>query len=298
MGVWDTEDVWGVQEVWDYIKKVEFVRHCIHCQGIDESISNPKHHPTYEITHRCNLNCVFCYSRPAVLSNVAPKPGFYGDTENVKSVTISQFGEPLLYPEKVAYVIDRLKEMFGDIRIDIQTNGVFLKEALPLLEDRVNLVMVSLDSDNAANYATITGGNFFDRVIEAIKLLGETDIYGIVRTIYLPGINDREIEGIAKIASEYGMKEMFFQPCSVYRQNMDDLAALGFDFERAESMYEFVAKAAEVQERTGFPVKIPGCILVNLRRLREPEHLRFISRNAVKDSPPIVERDWKFVIDV
>lgn len=44
-------------------KNLKFVRHCIGCEGINLEIENPQHHPSIELTQKCNLNCIYCYSR-------------------------------------------------------------------------------------------------------------------------------------------------------------------------------------------------------------------------------------------
>ncbi|MEM2346473.1 MAG: radical SAM protein, partial [Archaeoglobaceae archaeon] len=72
----------------DFIKKAKYSFHCKHCEGISE-VENPKHHPSYEITLDCNLDCIFCYSKIAKSMGI-PKPGYYGDM-NPKAITISQF---------------------------------------------------------------------------------------------------------------------------------------------------------------------------------------------------------------
>lgn len=263
-----------------FIKKVEFSRHCEFCEGIDDSIEDPKHHPSYEITRKCNLKCIFCYSRVAEMNKTAPEQGYYGDMDP-KAITISQYGEPFAAGEKeVARVIDELRKIFGDVRIDIQTNGTY---DLEVLDGRADIVMVSLSAGKREKYAEICGVDAFSKVLENLKKVGRF-AYTVVRTVYLPGINDSELMDIAKIA--FDVDELFIQPVSVYRENLPTLDRL--DFERAESIYEFISAAFSVSEVAS--VKLPGCFLKNLRAfldIYDFHELKFVKRNVFGDYPAI-----------
>ncbi len=284
-----------------FIEKMDIPSHCVYCEGVDISIKNPKHHPSYEITHRCNLKCVFCYSEAAVKGGTVPKPGYYGE-DDPKAITISQYGEPLVVgADKVAYVIRELKKRFGDdVRIDLQTNGTLLdRDAFSKFEDLVDIVMISLDASNPEGYVRLTGVNAFERVCEALKIAARSNVVSVLRTIYMPGINDKELMDIAKIGDQAGVDEMMLQPCSVYDE--ESLKKLGFDFEKAESMSEFLKAAYFCQEAVdSMKVKIPGCMLVNLRHLLENgfdfEDILFLRRDSRARTPPTIRRDWKFEI--
>ena len=268
----------------------DYPKHCIHCEGIDERVENPVHHPSYEITAACNLRCIFCYSRVAVMKNSAPKPGYYGSLQP-KAITISQYGEPFVVgTEKVVRVIEELRKRFGGVRIDIQTNGTLIDP--DLLGGKADIVMISLDAGSRESYRKITGGDFFDKVVENIQAMSDV-AYTVVRTVYMPGINDLELEKIAEIASS--ADELFLQPLSIYRENRELLELV--DIERAESVWDYLKAALSVAEIA--EVRIPGCMLVNLRRFLESydvEDLMFVRRKAF-GSVPAMQREWRFRID-
>ncbi len=265
--------------------------HCLHCEGLDLSIEEPKHHPSYEITSKCNLNCVYCYSKVALAKGTAPKPGYYGD-EDPKAITISQYGEPLLAGvETVARVIEGLRERFGDVRIDLQTNGTY--DFTPL-DGLIDIAMVSLDVASPETYKTITGVDAFDRVVENLERALDMDCVLTVRSVYLPGINDSELVKLAEMLGEMGVDEHFIQPCSVY--DVGNLERLGFDLNRSESLYDYL----EMVSRCGEFVNavIPGCIKVVVdeitKRLEDPSDLKFVRRRAIAREPPKIRRDWRF----
>ena len=259
------------------------------------SIKEPRHHPSYEITTSCNLNCVYCYSRVALINKTAPKPGYYGDL-NPKVITISQYGEPLIVGvEKVAKIIEYLREKFGKVRIDLQTNGTI---DFTDLNDLIDIAMISLDVSNRESYKLITGVDMFNKVIRNIEKATDMDYTIIVRSVYLPGINDNELVELSKLLAEIGVDEHFIQPCSVYKECLNDLIRLGFNLEKAESLYyylDIVNKCKEFLE-----VTIPGCIKIVLDKILEQlddkDDLKFVKKRCIAQTPPKIRRDWRFVV--
>ncbi len=266
--------------------------HCMYCQGNDENIDNPIHHPSYEITTRCNLNCIYCYSNVAVRKGKAPISGYYGDDRDVKAITISQFGEPLVAGvEEVVRVAKRLKDIF-DARLDLQTNGTLLsKDATNKLEKFFDIIIVSLDAFSREKYVKITGFDLFESLVENIKALKDSSAKAILRTIYMPGINDEDTFKIAEFAGKLGM-EMFLQPVSVY--DADVMVKNGLNLSRAESIYEFIEISKKLSEISD--VRIPGCFIVNVKRVSKlygRDAIKFIKRNVIANVPEI-RREWKF----
>ncbi len=266
----------------DFVRRLRHPLHCEHCEGISD-VENPKHHPSYEITQKCNLACIFCYSRFAKV-----EPGYYGDLKP-KAITISQFGEPLLAGEKeVIRVARTLRETFGNVRLDLQTNGVLLSEKIC---EEFDIVMISLDAGSRESYLRITKRDFFDRVVENIRRSSEIT-YTVVRTVFLPGVNDAELKGIAEIAS--CAEELFLQPVSLYRENRELLESI--DVEKAESIGEFLRTAEALSEVS--EVRIPGCFILNLKRALKEftiDEIMLFHRNAFARKPKI-EREWRFRI--
>ena len=259
--------------------------HCQGCQGLDLSIENPVHHPSYELTPACNHDCIFCYSNVALKLGKAPKPGYYG-WENPYAITISQYGEPLISP-RIVGVNRMLRKRFPNARLDLQTNGSLLTEELWEKLD-FDLVMISLDAASKEKHKIITNANTFDNVVNALKIVGADDsVRSIVRTIFMPGINDEDIPKIAELAASLDVDEMMLQPLTIHELNEERLRKAGLEFERAESIREYLKATMEAKKY--IDVRISGCQLT-IYKTMDPLIL-FSARRIGRDVAPIVKRD-------
>ncbi len=246
-----------------FVDDLAIPTHCRFCQGIDLGIENPVHHPSYELTPACNHDCIFCYSNVAVKLGKAPKPGYYG-WKNPKAITVSQYGEPLISP-KIVEVNRMLRKHFPEARLDLQTNGSLLTRELWQKLD-FDLVMISLDAASREIHRRITNANTFERVVEALRIVGaDKSVRSIVRTIFMPGINEDEIPKIAELASSLGIDEMMLQPLTVHELNAERLRRAGLDFERAESVKDLLKTAMKVKKY--IDVRVSGCLLVQLKKM-------------------------------
>ncbi|RLG38129.1 MAG: radical SAM protein [Candidatus Alkanophagales archaeon] len=285
------------------LHSVSVPSHCVFCEGLDVRKKDPKHHPSYEITAACNLNCIFCYSRVAAEAGAAPKEGYYGD-ENPKAITISQYGEPLLVgTRRLVSIIKELRKRFGDVRIDLQTNGTLLDEKSFLeLEPLVDIVMVSIAAATLQTYAKITDGGEkeFKAALKALELAGHSDdVLAVVRAVYCPGVNDDELPRLATLAESLGVDELMIQPCTVYTANEERLRAVGFDFESSSRIFEILEVASTCKNAAPeLRVGVSGCILAVFKQLLDNginlEDLRFLRRDARAGTLPQMKRLRRF----
>ncbi|WP_131006854.1 radical SAM protein [Methanofervidicoccus abyssi] len=248
------------------VKNLKVSRHCIGCQGLDINNPNPHHHPSIEITQRCQHNCIFCYSRL-----VKVKEGIYGidpknqDTENCTAITISQYGEPLLYSEKVKKAIEFTKSL--NLRCDLQTNGVNLNEELirEFKDLGLDIIMVSLSASTPETHEKITGSKTFEKVLENIKLASKY-IYTIVRCVYIPGFNREELIELSEILSrESEVKEIMVHHLIVHNENKNVLESI-YDIKSVGKVKDLLLLVDEMGKKApDIKVTIKGCLLVNLR---------------------------------
>ncbi len=166
----------------------------------------------------CNLNCIFCsvdegrISRTKkndfivdpdyLLSEYEKIAGFKGgDVE----AHIDGQAEPFLYPfiEELLEGLRRIKETRV---ISIQTNGTLLNESMiDRIEnsiDRINLSISALNRDTAGR---IYGVRYpLEKVMAVAEYIAHSKIDLLIAPVWLPGINDGEIERIIEFALEIG----------------------------------------------------------------------------------------------
>lgn len=168
----------------------------------------------------CNLNCCFC-STDAGPNSRAHDVNFEVDAdylvdevENAIKIknceieaNIDSVGETSTYPELVK-LVKGLKKLKKIRKISMQTNGTCLgKKKITELRkaglDRINLSIHSLNKEKAAMLAGVKN---YD--VEKIKGLSEAAIkIGIelcITPVYLPRVNDDDIEEIIEFAKEIG----------------------------------------------------------------------------------------------
>ena len=268
-----------------FVDDMLYPSHCKYCQGLDLNNPNPVHHPSYELTPACNHDCIFCYSNVAVKLGKAPKPGYYG-WENPKAITVSQYGEPLL-SKRIVEVNKLLRERFPEARLDLQTNGSLLTEDLWSKLD-FDIVMISLDAASREKHLKITNADTFDAVVNALRIVGrDKSVRSVVRTIFMPGINDEDIPKIAELAASLGIDEMHLQPLTIHELNVERLKRAGLDFERAESMRELLKTAMEAKKY--IDIRISGCLLAQLKKM---DALTLFSvRRVAREVAPVVKRE-------
>ncbi|WP_423792117.1 radical SAM protein [Methanocaldococcus indicus] len=259
------------------VKELKYVKHCYGCEGITEK-DNPYHHPSIELTQSCNLNCLFCYSK---LKKV--KRGIYGNLEECEAVTISQYGEPLLKYEDVKKAVQYVKDL--GLRVDLQTNGILLDEdkILELKDLGVDIVMISLPGIDT--YKKLCGKDIVNRVIENIQLANK-HFHTIVRTIYIPGVNENDLLNIAKL----DVDEILVHHLIIYDKKI--INSLNIDKSKIGSLRDLlltVYKMREINKKTNITIK--GCLLKNIK-----EFDSFLLENINLDvfsEVPDIKREYK-----
>jgi len=183
---------------------------------------------TWEITHKCNLNCIHCLS-----SSSTESPGELNLTEckNIvdqlaaSGVFEINFGggEPLLQD----YFLSLLRYIHEKgIVTCISTNGTVLTdEAIDCFTDNplVN-VQVSLDGATAEANDRIRGKGTFDRIIQGIERLAGKDIPLSINTV-VTSLNFSQLSEIKEMAASYGarLRVSRFRPSGRARDSWDSL---------------------------------------------------------------------------
>jgi len=126
-----------------------------------------------EITNYCNLHCLYCYAESNTIKDYRPAEFWINFLSNLhlkglRSVTISG-GEPFVHPE-IKDIIDFCSKKFITT---INTNGTLIDNYFAewLSKLNLNVVQISLDSNDSIYHDSMRGNGTWDLAINAIKIL-------------------------------------------------------------------------------------------------------------------------------
>ena len=165
----------------------------------------------------CNMHCPFCSTGSGISSKHAADYivevnyllKWIKEIVEFKDcdveINLDSVGEPTSYP----YLVELVKgiKKLGKVKVvSMQSNGTLFNEKLiKSLEEagltRINLSLHSLDKEKSKLLFGMTSYNL-DKVLENIKLINNSKIELCLTPVYLPGINDQDIESIIKFAKE------------------------------------------------------------------------------------------------
>jgi cyclic pyranopterin phosphate synthase len=161
------------------------------------------------VTSDCNLRCFYCHREGCPASNHKLK---LADIEEIVKVAREigirkvKFtgGEPLLRNDIVDIVASVAEQGLDDV--SLVTNGVLLADvAHELAEVGLDRVNVSLDTLDPVVFARITGEDLMERVLAGISAAGDAGLTPVkINMVLLAGVNDSEIDGMIKYASDRG----------------------------------------------------------------------------------------------
>lgn len=191
----------------------------------------------------CNIKCLYCNrkfdcvneSRPGVTSAVlSPEEALdrFVETKakfpNLKIVGIAGPGDALANPVETFETFRLIRVQDPAIDFCLSTNGVALPDRVGAIREAgVRYITITINSrrldvartlypwarDGEAHLSGATAAKFIlERQEEALDALRGTGIHLKVNTICIPGVNDFEIEPIAKFAREKGAEILNVMP--------------------------------------------------------------------------------------
>lgn len=185
--------------------------------GADNRIIN---YLRISITDRCNLACRYCVPKgilPALPhDSIARYEEIHKIVVSASEIGISKLritgGEPLVR-KGVFPFIRGLSEIDGIKDISITTNGVLLAPNInELIRSGVNRINISLDTLKPDRFRFISGKDLFEKVWQGIMAALENGLAPIkLNAVILRGINDDEIEELARLSLTYPFHVRFIE---------------------------------------------------------------------------------------
>jgi len=144
-------------------------------------------------------------------------------------------GEPLLRQE-IEKLVERLAQIDGIQDLAMTTNGfLFQQKGAALRDAGLRRISFSLDSLDAANFRKITGADGLGELLASIRLAQELGLHPIkVNAVIIRGVNDHEIEDLARFGHEQGVSFRFieFMPLDSARAWLRELVVPGAEILR------------------------------------------------------------------
>jgi len=202
------------------------------------------------ITDRCNLRCVYCmpadgipwrsheaimsYEEIALVVRAAA-------SEGVRSFRITG-GEPLIR-KGVIDLVRMLAKIPGVEDLSLTTNAMLLENmALPLAEAGLKRVNISLDTLRGDRFQRITRGGNLNQLWRGVEAAEKADLAPLkFNTVVMRGVNDDEIESIARLTYIHAWNMRFIEVMPVKNQ-----APWGENFPLPS---ETLIKAEEIRSR-------------------------------------------------
>lgn len=185
----------------------------------------------YELTERCNQNCVYCYNywlpdpvKRERKEDVDVQKWVEITDEILKDVNVNKIvlsgGEPLLY-DNIIKLCQKLKDR--SIKITLITNGSLLTEekVKGLLNSGVDLFELTLLSYDSAVHNRLTGSENFESTIRAMKLIkrykGE-----LCTTIIGTSENIEQIKKTAELAIALDSDQVMFNRVNLGGRGLEE----------------------------------------------------------------------------
>ncbi len=227
----------------------------------------------------CNLNCTFCstdaglYGKHSIQYEIEYNylidwvKGIIKLKEcNEIEANIDSVGEPTLYPNLIK-LIKELKKIPEIKFISMQTNGTLLtKEKINQLENaglnRINLSIHSLNKELAQKLSGASTYNI-EKIKTLASLIKNSKIELNITPVYLPNINDKDIEDIIELAKELKCN-IGIQKYEIYKYSRKEKKA------KEQNWFKFYKKLGEWEKQFNYKLKY-GPLDFNLKKTKPIE---------------------------
>lgn len=184
---------------------------------------------------KCNLNCIYCNPSNTFAKYESNKLILsYEELYRLIKVLVKELevkrirftgGEPLIRKDVMKFfeMISSLKQQY-DFEIGITTNGTHLLDKLDGLKKcGVERLNISLDTLNKTKFIAITGKDFFDETLTAIRKAISLDFKSVkVNAVIIKNINDDELIKFVEYFKSYPITLRFIEYMPFTGNQWDD----------------------------------------------------------------------------
>ncbi|MBL7147772.1 MAG: radical SAM protein [Nanoarchaeota archaeon] len=199
----------------------------------------------------CNLDCKFCSTNSKDIK-IHPNDFIVEKDYMIKwvkgaiklknsslNIFLDSVGEPFTYPN-ILNLIQDISKIKDIENITTITNGTLLnKNLIKSLENtklsQINISLHSLDKEKSKFLMGSKSYNI-NKLLDTINLIYESNIDLILTPVYLPGINEKDIEDIIKLSKELKCK-IGIQKYEKYKYSKKDYNNINY-----YKFYEYIKK--------------------------------------------------------
>lgn len=183
-------------------KDVEFYKKTMNIKGE----TCPTNLVVIPITHKCNLNCRFCYVPNRKLKDKSLneiKKDIKNIISNVSTGLISLSGGESTLRKDLFELIKFIKKKYPRLFITLLTNGLKLSDlryVRKLKESGIDSIMFSFNGFNNKIYQKIENANLLDIKMKALENIKKEKIATIISQTLVRGINEKDLKHIIDFA--------------------------------------------------------------------------------------------------
>ncbi len=213
----------------------------------------------------CNMKCTFC----STAANSYEKHPYNYEVEldyliewikeviklkdnKVNQINIDSVGEPTAY-SKIVELVKECKKIPGIEIVTMQSNGTLLtKEKIKSLEqaglNRINLSIHSLVPEQAKE---LFGSKIYnlDKILETCKLINKSKVELNLTPVYLPGVNDEQIEKLILFAKEINCR-ISIQKYEIYKYSRKDKRV------KEQNWFKFYRHLGQLEKKLDYKLKL------------------------------------------
>ncbi len=211
----------------------------------------------FELTNRCNLNCVMCGRNAADFKHttfdISWLKLFDSVVDKVEEVTLMGWGEPTLHPEFPQFLKWAHK---NGMRKYFCTNGMRLKRLTDIIFDtETDIIAVSLDGADAKTNNRIRRGSDFNLILNNIESIinrrGKWPYMNFVFTAMKSNIS--QLPAMVKLASDFGLDEVKVVYLTAFSKPMEEQTL----YDNIPLVNHMFHEAQMLSEKYGISLKLP-----------------------------------------
>jgi radical SAM protein with 4Fe4S-binding SPASM domain len=225
------------------------------------------------VTQTCNLDCHYCSSGKASVSQNFPKDFFYKIVEELGSLGVKSLllsgGEPLLRSD----LFDMISFASQRLKVSLSTNGTLIceNEAHKLKDTDVSEIAISLDGVTARTHDGLRGKGNFQRTLKGIDSLKREGLGEKINLQFcLSNRNIEEAITLPEFAENLGVKKVTYLSMKKLGKASEIWNDLKPD---RESYKEFFSELYEAFFAHGFPIEVNSPLSGFRPRLKPQERV-------------------------